>query len=95
MSGIEEQRYFKVFTQFIPLRSCVRVFAHYYPISTATALPSPSARTSGGIVSVFQYTTTAEEAAALMASMVQYAKGRAFLSLPSSPAFNGGQLSLF
>jgi hypothetical protein len=94
MSGIQKQLYYRVFTQFVPLRSCVRVFSHYYPV-TAAALPSPSVRTSGGMVSVFQYAATAEEAAALMASMDQYVKGDSFLSLPSSPAFNGGQLSLF
>jgi hypothetical protein len=90
----QKRRFFKVFHQFIPCASCVRVFAHYYPI-TAAAMPPPAVRTSGDTVSVFQYTATAEEAAALMSSMVEYAKNKAFLSLPQNPAFNGGQPFLF
>jgi hypothetical protein len=94
MSGPQKRRFFKVFHQFMPSPSCVRVFAHYYPI-TAAALPPSSVRTSGDIVSIYQYTATAEEAAALLSSMFQYAENKAFLSLPQNPAFNGGQPFLF
>ncbi|MDR3343299.1 MAG: hypothetical protein LBT14_11050 [Treponema sp.] len=94
MSGLQNRRFFKVFHQFMSGPSTVRVFGHYYPI-TAAALPPPLVRTSGDTVSVFQYTTTAEEAAALLSSMFEYAKNKAFLSLPQNPAFNGGQPFLF
>jgi hypothetical protein len=94
MSGSSKRRYYKVFHQFVPFPSCVRVFSHFYPI-TAEKKPSPTVHPLGDIVSVFQYTTTAEKAAALMSSMFQYAKNKAFLSLPQKPAFNGGQQFLF
>jgi hypothetical protein len=94
MSGPQKRRFFKVFHQFMPCASCIRVFAHYYPI-TAAALPPPLVRISGDTVSVFQYTATAEAAAALLSSMFQYAENKAFLSLSQNPAFNGGQPSLF
>ena len=90
----QKRRFFKVFHQFVPLPSCVRVFAHYYPVSAA-ALPPPTVQTLGDIVSVFQYTATVEEAAALLSSMCEYGKNKAFLSLPHNPAFTWGQLSLF
>ena len=93
MSG-QKKRYFKVFSQFVPFPSRIAYFAHYYPIA-AVSKPAPSVRTLGDIVSVFQYTNTADEAAALMSSMFQYAKDKAFLSLPQNPAFNGGQQFLF
>jgi hypothetical protein len=93
MSG-QKKRYFKVFSQFVPFPSRIVYFAHYYPIFTASK-PSPSVCTLGDIVSVFQYASTAEEAAALMSSMFQYAHNKAFLSLPYNPAFNGGQGFLF
>ena len=93
MSGTKK-RYFRVFSQFIPFPSRIAYFAHYYPI-TAEKKPSPTVRTLGDIVSVFQYTATAEEAATLMSSMFRYATNKAFLSLPQNPAFNGGQQFLF
>ena len=93
MSGLRK-RYFKVFSQFVPFPSRTAYFAHYYSI-TAENKPAPTVRTLGDIVSVFQYTDTAEEAAALMSSMFQYAKEKAFLSLLQNPAFNGGQQFLF
>ena len=90
----QKKRYFKVFSQFVPFPSRIAYFAHYYPI-TAVIKPASTVRTLGDIVSVFQYTKTAEEAAALMSSMFQYVKDKAFLSLPQNPAFNGGQQFLF
>ena len=93
MSG-QKKRYFKVFSQFIPFPSRIAYFSHYYPI-TAEKKPAPTIRTLSDIVSIFQYTDTAEEAAALMHSMFNYAKDKAFLSLPQNPAFNGGQQFLF
>jgi len=90
----QKKRYFKVFSQFVPFPSRIAYFAHYYPI-TAESKPAPKIRTLGDIVSVFQYADTAEEAAALMSSMFQYTKKKAFLSLPHNPAFNGGQQFLF
>ena len=93
MSG-QKKRYFRVFSQFVPFPSRIAYFAHYYPI-TAEKKPAPTVRTLGDIVSVFQYTDTASEAAALMSSMFQYAENKAFLSLPQNPAFNGGQGFLF
>ena len=93
MSGTKK-RFFKVFSQFVPFPSRTAYFAHCYPI-TADKKPAPAVRTLGDIVSVFQYTETADEAAALMSSMFQYAENRAFLSLPQNPAFNGGQGFLF
>jgi hypothetical protein len=94
MSLPAKKRYFKVFSQFVPFPSRVAYFAHYYPI-TAAKKPSPTVRTLGDIISVFQYTNTAEEAAALMSSMFQHTKEKAFLTLPQNPAFNGGQGFLF
>jgi hypothetical protein len=94
MSGPARKRYFKVFSQYVPFPSRIAYFAHYYPITAATK-PLPSIRAQGDIVSVFQYTSTAAEAAALMSSMFQYAQNKAFLSLPQNPAFNGGQGFLF
>jgi hypothetical protein len=93
MSG-PRKRYFKVFSQFVPFPSRIAYFAHYYPIF-AVSKPSPTVRTLGDIISVFQYTTTAEEAAALMSSMFQYTQNNAFLSLPQNPIFNCGQGFLF
>jgi len=90
----QKKRFFKVFCQFIPFPSRIAYFAHYYPI-TAVSKPSPTVRRQGGTVSVFQYVNNAEEAAALMHSMFNYAKEKAFLSLPENPAFNGGQGYLF
>jgi len=87
-------RYFKVFSQFVPFPSKIAYFAHYYPI-TADIKPSSTVRTLGDIVSVWQYTDTAEEAAALMSSMFSYANNKAFLTLPQQPSFNSGQLFLF
>jgi len=87
-------RYFKVFSQFVPFPSYIAYFAHYYSIG-ADEKPSPTVRTLGDIVSVFQYTDTAEEAAALMSSMFSYATNKAFLSLPHHPSFNCGQQFLF
>jgi hypothetical protein len=49
----------------------------------------------GDTVSVFQYTTTAEEALSLMHSMFSYAKDKKFLELPHLPMFNHGQGILF
>jgi hypothetical protein len=92
--SVHKKRYFKVFSQFVPFPSRIAYFAHYYPIS-AVSKPASSVRTLGDIVSVFQYTDTAEQAAALMSSMFEYAKEKAFLSLPHNPAFNGGQGFLF
>jgi hypothetical protein len=94
MSGPQKSRFYKVFHQFFPGPSGVKVFGHYYPISAAVLTP-PSVRTSGDTVSVLQYTTTAEEAATLLSAMPAYANDQAFLSLPQNPAFNGGQFSLF
>jgi len=93
MSG-NKKRYFKVFSQFVPFPSRIAYFAHYYPIK-AVKKPAPTVRTLGDIVSVFQYTDTAEEAAALMSSMFHYVEKKAFLSLPQTPVFNGGQQFLF
>jgi len=93
MSAIKN-RYFKVFSQFVPFPSRIAYFAHYYPIA-AVNKPSPTIRTQGDIVSVFQYTDTAAEAAALMSSMFSYANDKAFLSLPQHPSFNCGQQFLF
>ncbi len=92
MSG--HRRIFKVFHQFIPCGDTVTVYYHYYSIRSNKLLP-PSIRTAGEMVSVFQYTATAEEAAKLMESTLQYAKNKAFLKLPFNPAFNRGQLELF
>jgi hypothetical protein len=92
--SVQKKRYFKVFSQFVPFPSRIAYFAHYYPISAVTK-PAPTVRTLGDIVSVFQYTDTAEQAAVLMSSMFDYAKEKAFLSLPQNPAFNGGQRFLF
>jgi hypothetical protein len=89
-----KNRYFKVFSQFVPFPSRIAYFAHYYPI-TAVSKPSPTIRTLGDIVSVWQYTDTAAEAAALMSSMFSYANDKAFLSLPQRPSFNCGQQFLF
>jgi len=89
-----KKHYFKVFSQFVPFPSSIAYFAHYYLI-TAVNKPSPTIRTLGDIVSVFQYTDTAEEAAALMSSMFSYANNKAFLSLPHHPSFNFGQQFLF
>jgi len=93
MSGTKK-RYFRVFTQFVPFPSHTAYFAHYYPI-TAETKPSPTVRTLGDTVSVFQYTDTEGEAAVLVSSMLSYTKNNAFLSLPHYPAFNGGQQFLF
>ena len=89
-----KQRYYKVFSQYIPFPSRIAYFAHYYPIN-AVKKPPPLVRTLSDIVSVFQYVNTAEEAAALMSSMFNYAKDKTFLSLPQNPSFNGGQHFLF
>jgi hypothetical protein len=89
-----KKRYFKVFSQFVPSPYRVAYFAHYYPI-TAVTKPAATVRTLGDIVSVFQYTDTSEQAAAIMHSMFDYAKEKAFLSLPQNTAFNGGQGFLF
>ena len=89
-----KNRYFKVFSQFVPFPSKIAYFAHYYPIA-AEIKPSPTVRTQGDIISVFQYTDTAAEAAALMSSMFDYANNKAFLSLPQQPLFNYGQQFLF
>jgi hypothetical protein len=89
-----KKRFFKVFCQFISYPSRIAYFAHYYPIN-AEKKPSSAVRTLGDSVSVFQYTDTPEEAAALMSSMFDYAKDKAFLSLPYKSAFNGGQQFLF
>jgi hypothetical protein len=89
-----KKRYFKVFSQFVPSPSRISYFAHYYPI-TATNKPAPFVRTLGDMVSVFQFTDTPEQAAALMHSMFDFAKDKAFLSLPKNPSFNGGQGFLF
>jgi hypothetical protein len=86
--------YFKVFSQFVPFPSYIAYFAHYYPIG-ADEKPSPTIRTLGDIVSVWQYTDTAADAAALMSSMFSYANDKAFLSLPQQPLFNNGQQFLF
>ena len=95
----QKKRYYKVFSQFIPTESRILYFSHYYSI-TAVKKPEPAVRTLGGIVSVFQYTDTAEEAAALMSSMFGYTSDcksadKAFLLLPQNPNFNGGQQNLF
>ena len=92
--SVQKKRFFKVFSQFVPFPSRIAYFAHYYPIN-ATSKPAPTVRTLSDIVSVFQYTDTAEQAAVLMSSMFHYAKDKAFLSLPQNPAFNGGQGFLF
>jgi len=89
-----KNRYFKIFSQFIPFPSRIAYFAHYYPI-TAEKKPSPTIRTQSDIVSVFQYADTAAEAAALMSSMFSFANNKAFLSLPQQPSFNNGQQFLF
>jgi hypothetical protein len=89
-----KKRYFKVFCQFVPFPSKIAYFVHYYPI-TAEKKPSPTIRTQGDIVSVFQYTNTTAEAATLMSSMFSYANNKAFLSLPQHPSFNFGQQFLF
>ena len=67
--------YFKVFNQFILFPSFVRAYGHYYSIKREIK-PSPLVRTIGDTVSVFQYTTTAEEALSLMRSMFSYAKNK-------------------
>ena len=95
----QKKRYYKVFSQFIPTKNRILYFSHYYSI-TAANKPEPTVRTLGGIVSVFQYTVTAEEASALMSSMYGYASDcksadKAFLLLPQNPNFNGGQHFLF
>jgi len=90
----KRNRYFKVFSQFVPFPYKIAYFAHYYPIA-AVNKPSPTIRTLGDIVSVFKYTDTAAEAAALMSSMFSYATDKAFLSLPQHPSFNFGQQFLF
>jgi hypothetical protein len=89
-----KKTFFKVFSQFVPTPSKILYFAHYYPI-TAASKPAPEVRTINGCISVFQYAGTPQEAAALMSSMFEYAKDKAFLSLPQNPAFNGGQQFLF
>jgi len=94
MSAVKYKTFFKVFSQYIPCKISTKYFAHYYPIS-AIKKPNPKATTLGSIVSVFQYTNTAEEAASLMASMFHYSKNKLFLSLPKDPIFNNGQQSLF
>jgi len=94
MFGQSTKRYFKVFSQFVPFPSRIAYFAHYYPIS-AVSKPAATVRTLGDIISVFQYTETAGQAAALMHSMFHHAENKAFLSLPQNPAFNGGQQFLF
>ena len=86
--------YYKVFNQFILFPSFVRVYGHYYTIKRELK-PFPTVRAMGSTVSVFQYTTTAEEAQSLMRSMFSYAKGKKYLELPHHPMFNHGQEYLF
>ena len=90
----QKMRFYKVFSQYIPTKTRILYFSHYYSIS-AVNRQSAVVRTLGDTVSVFQYTDTAEAAAALMSSMFSYAQNKAFLSLPQNPNFNGGQQYLF
>jgi len=94
MSVKIKRHFFLVFHHFSHSQSVVRVNAHYYPVRLVKRLPSYTRR-HGSSLSVFQYVATAAEAAALMKSMCSYMVNLEYLSLPSHPDFNGGQLSLF